>query len=44
MMVYVIWDMNLIEEEEPIAGKKRNVKGFWNTGNLKLPLKTNEIA
>ena len=39
----LIWDMNLIEEEEPIAGKKRNVKGFSNTGNLKTPT-TNEAA
>ena len=39
----LIWDMNLIEEEEPIAGKKRNVKGFSNTGTLKTPT-TNEAA
>ena len=39
----VLWDINEIEEEEPIAGKKRIVKGFWNTGNLATP-KKNEIA
>lgn len=39
----VLWDINEIEEEEPTAGKKRNVKGFWNTGNLATP-KKNEIA
>ena len=39
----VMWDINEIEEEEPIAGKKRNVKGFWNTGNLATP-QTNETA
>ena len=38
-----LWDINEIEEEEPIAGKKRNVKGFWNTGNLATPQK-NETA
>ena len=39
----VMWDINEIEEEEPIAGKKRNVKGFCNTGNLATP-QTNETA
>ena len=38
-----LWDINEIEEEEPLAGKKRNVKGFWNTGNLATPQK-NETA
>ncbi len=39
----VLWDINEIREEEPVAGKKRNVKGFWNTGNLATP-KKNETA
>jgi len=39
----VLWDINEIEEEEPVAGKTRNIKGFWNTGNLKTPT-TNEVA
>jgi hypothetical protein len=39
----VLWDINEIEEEKPIAGKKRIVRGFWNTGNIATP-KQNEIA
>ena len=45
----VMWDINEIEEEEPWsreislglqgAGKKRIVRGFWNTGNLATPNK-----
>ena len=39
----VMWDINEVKEEEPIAGKKRIVRGFWNTGNLATPEK-NETA
>tara|TARA_R100001480_G_scaffold131234_1_gene128618 strand:- start:1154 stop:1441 length:288 start_codon:yes stop_codon:yes gene_type:complete len=39
----VMWDINEVKEEEPVAGKKRIVKGFWNTGNLATP-QTNETA
>jgi hypothetical protein len=39
----VMWDINEVKEEKPIAGKKRIVRGFWNTGNLATP-KQNEIA
>ena len=35
----VMWDINEVKEEEPVAGKKRIVKGFWNTGNLATPEK-----
>jgi len=39
----VMWDINKIEDAEPLAGMKRIVKGFWNTGNLTTPEITEEV-